>query len=443
MPREKAKQETAVNPLTKKLNNPTLRSEAAQELINRQGGFIEQRALLFFVIVILLLVAGTWFIRYPDIIHANASLTARNAPKEVVGFQTGKLVGLFVKNGDHVHRGQMLGWVESIADPDQVISLSKIIDSCTALVSANEFESIPALLAKRYTHLGELQSPYQVFVAALQEYNDYWVNGYYTRKKQMLKNDMASLNQMNGLILQQKQLSMKDRDSAKRSLEMNKYLLDEKVISPEEYRTEVSKYNSKQLALPQYDQSILSNATMQREKRKEIEQIAHDEQQQKIKFAQALQTFKSSVDDWLHQYTIRAPADGKIDFTIPLQQNKYIEAGRVIAFVNPQGIQYYAEMYLPQNNFGKIDSGMQVQLRFAAWPYQEAGFIKAGISYISPIATDSGFLAHASLKNGLVSSQGRQFQYKNGLKAEALIITKDMRLLQRIYYNIVKSFSPK
>lgn len=86
---------------------------------------------------------------------------------------------------------------------------------------------------------------------------------------------------------------------------------------------------------------------------------------------------------------------------------------------------------------------MQVQLRFDAYPYQEAGFIKAHISYIAPIATDSGFQAHANLDNGLVSSQGISFQYRSGLKAQALIITSDMRLLQRMYYSVVKSFSPK
>ncbi len=234
-----------------------------------------------------------------------------------------------------------------------------------------------------------------------------------------------------------------DRDSAKKSLAMNKYLLDEKVISPEEYRTEVSKYNARELSLPQYDQSMLANMTARREKRKEIAQISHDALEQETKFTEALHTLKSNIDDWLHQYTLRAPADGKLVFTLPLQRNKYIEAGRVIAWVNPASPQYYATLSLPQNNFGKIDSGMQVQLRFDAYPYQEAGFVKAHISYIAPLATDSGFIAHAALENGLISSQGIAFQYKSGLKAQALIITKDMRLLQRMYYSVVKSLSPK
>jgi len=62
------------------------------------------------------------------------------------------------------------------------------------------------------------------------------------------------------------------------------------------------------------------------------------------------------------------------------------------------------------------------------------------MQYISTIATDSGFIAYVQLYNGLVTNQHRQLQYKNGLKADALIITKDMRFLQRLYYNTTKSF---
>ena len=100
------------------------------------------------------------------------------------------------------------------------------------------------------------------------------------------------------------------------------------------------------------------------------------------------------------------------------------------------------ELSLPQNNLGKVDTGMQVQLRFDAYPYQEVGFVKGKLNYMSPIASDSGFLATVNLQNGLHTNLNKTIQYKNGLQAQALIITKDMRLLERIYYSVVKSVSP-
>jgi len=144
----------------------------------------------------------------------------------------------------------------------------------------------------------------------------------------------------------------------------------------------------------------------------------------------------------LHKYTIQSPLNGTVFFTLPLQKNKFIEQGKLLGYINPPDSKYYVELYLPQNNFGKVAVGMQVQLRFDAYPYQEVGFIKGYLDYISPIATDSGFLATVHLNNGLATNLKNNIQFKNGLKAQALVITKNMRLLHRLYYNIVKATSP-
>ena len=43
-------------------------------------------------------------------------------------------------------------------------------------------------------------------------------------------------------------------------------LLDEKVISPDEYRTAINTYLNKKMAIPQFNASILSNENQQRDK---------------------------------------------------------------------------------------------------------------------------------------------------------------------------------
>jgi multidrug resistance efflux pump len=418
------------------------RSDAAQEIISRRPGFIEKWALIFFMGILLLLIAGTWFIRYPDIIETRGALTADNAPKEIVSLQTGRLIKLFVKNGDPVKNGDVIGWLESTANTLEVLSLSTQLDSGLTLISQGRSENLSSLFKESYHRLGELQIPYQVFTTASQQYKDYLINGFYTRKKGMLKKDINTLVQMNSSIETQKNLTKQDEDSSRKTLEMNKILFDEKVISAEEYRIANSKHTNKQMAIPQLNSSILSNQNQQRDKLKEIEQLDHDVSQQKIIFEQVLQTLKSSVDEWIHKYTIQAPVDGTVFFTLPLQQNKFIEQGKLLGYINPPDSKFYVEIYLPQNNFGKVDAGMPVQLRFDAYPYQETGFVKGTLDFVSPIATDSGFLATIRLDNGLVTNMKNNIQYKNGLKAQALVVTKNMRLLERLYYNIVKAASP-
>lgn len=418
------------------------RSEAAQEIISRKPAFFERWALLLFLVILLLLIAGTWFIRYPDIIEARGKLSAENAPKEIFSLQAGRLVKLLVKDGEEVRKGEVLGWLESAADAGEVLALSHQLDSAGAQMQADNPDLPANLFNASYRKLGELQTPYQAFITAWQQYNDYVTNGFYAHKKKMLLEDMMSLRQVNASLAVQKDLTREDEDSSERTLEMNTLLFNEKVISAEEYRTAKRAYLNKKMAIPQLNASLLGNQSQQRDKLKEIEQLEHDVSLQKIIFGQALLTLKSAVDGWVRQYVLAAPIAGRLVFAYPLEQNKFIEQGKLLGYVNPDDSKYYVEITLSQNNLGKVDTGMAVQLRFDAYPYQEAGFVKGKLDYISPIASDTGFLATVRLPEGLTSSQHRIFQYKNGLSAKALVITKDMRLLQRIWYSIVKSVSP-
>jgi len=84
---------------------------------------------------------------------------------------------------------------------------------------------------------------------------------------------------------------------------------------------------------------------------------------------------------------------------------------------------------------------LKVQLRLTAYPYQEFGFVQGTLDYVSGIASDSGFLATIHLDNGLMTNNNQHILYKNGLKAHAIVITRDMRLLKRFYYNLVRSAS--
>ena len=184
---------------------------------------------------------------------------AENAPKEIIARQSGRLTGLLVKNGEPVKKGDIIGWMESTAATSEVLDLSNKLDSAITLINSGNDENLSGLFNQRYSQLGELQIPYQSFTAAMQQYNDYLVNGFYVRKKQMLLQDISTLRQMNTSIEMQKGLTRQDEDSSQRTLAMNKILFDEKVISAEEYRIAKSKHVNKQMAIPQLNASILSN----------------------------------------------------------------------------------------------------------------------------------------------------------------------------------------
>lgn len=424
-------------------NEPTTinryqRSEMVQEIVSNKPGFLIRYGTVFFLFTIILLVAACWFIQYPDIVSANAKLTSINAPKEIVTKASGKLVKLFAKENEQANTGDILGYMESTASHEELIRLSKNIDTAAVLFNRNNLFDALSFLQNDYIDLGELQINYQSFSATLQNFKNYLSNGFYLRKRSMLVNDLSFLQKMHTNLLQQKGLNTEDLALQQKTFDANESLKNDKVISALDYRNETSKLINKKLTLPQISSAIISNEAQQNEKLKEIAELENVIAQQKSIFNQSLNTFKSQVDDWKQKHLLTAPISGKIAFATFLQENQQLQNNQIICFINPGNSQYYAEIYIPQTNFGKVKTGQDVLLKFPAYPFQEYGSVKGKIDFISNISTDSGYLAKVILPQGLNTNYNRQVQFRDGLLAQGEIITKDMRLLQRFYQNIIK-----
>ena len=419
------------------IDNIQLRSEVVQEIISRKPDFLEKWSLFMFLCILLLLLLLCWVIKYPDVIEAPATLTAANAPKEIMPRQDGRLVKLFVQNNESVLQGQVIGWLESTGSHKEIMELSTFLDSSLSWLNTGKLERMSSLLDTRYRNLGEMQHEYQQFITASQQFNDYVVNGFYLRRRNLLQQDISSLDNLKQTIRTRQQLTEEDVALAQETYRMNEVLAEEKVLSKDEFRAEKSKLVNKQMAIPDLEAGLLSNETQKRDKLKELEQLDHDISQQKIVFQQALQSLKSSIGEWTRKYVLQSPIDGSVFFTISLQENQFLQQGRLLGYVTPNDSRFYMESYLPQRNFGKIDTGLAIQLRFDAYPYQEVGPVAGTLNYVSHVASDSGFLATIRLNNGLVTNNKMTIPYKSGLKAKAIIIKKDMRLLDRFYYSMV------
>ena len=428
------------------IENIYKRSEMVQEIVSNKPGFLIRYGIVFFLSILILLIAACWFIQYPDTVTTQAKLTSINAPKEVITKTQGKLVKLFAKEGAQITQGSILGFMESIADHQGIIKLSAVIDSMQILLSQNKtieainyYQMLSSNQSNKFlTSAGEIEGALSTFQQSYNTFRNYISGGFYLSKVNMLNKDLAFLQKMHTNLLEQKGLNVEDLNLSQKTFAANKTLNDEKVISDFDYRNENSKLIGKKLTLPQISSSIISNEAQQNEKLKEIAELQNTIAQQKSIFAQALNSFKSQIDEWKQKYLLIAPIDGKIAFATFLQENQQLKANQVICFVNPENTEYYAEIYIPQTNFGKVKIGQKVLLKFPSYPSQEYGSVNGKIDFISNINTDSGYVAKVILPNGLYTSYKKLLQFRDGLLAQGEIITQDMRLLQRFYYNIIK-----
>ncbi len=420
-------------------NSFTEHGSEIDEMISRRPHFFVSWGTLIIFAVLIFMVIVSWFIKYPDIVSTKANLTSLNAPKQVVANINGKLIKLFAKEGDTTKKEAILGYIESIGNHEDIIKLSHNINLLIPLINNNKFELLNSFNSSNENY-GELQQDNQVFLQALSNFRNYISNGFYLRKKAMLAKDFANLQKMKGNLILQKGLNEEDLNLSLKTFEANKSLNKDKVISDFDLRNEQSKLIGKKLTLPQIAAALLNNEAQQNEKQKEIQELDNLILQQKNIFLQAALTFKSQIEEWEKTYMLIAPIDGKIVFSNFLQENQQLQAREIICYVNPGNAEYYAEIYIPQANFGKVKTGQNVLLKLPSYPFQEYGAVNGKIDFIGNISTDSGYLAKVILPKGLHTNYGKQIQYREGLVAQAEIITQDLRLLQRLYYNLVKNF---
>ncbi len=411
-------------------------SDEIEDIISNRPPLIVRWGTVYLFFFLLMLGFISWVVKYPDIVTTRAKLTSINSPKEVVAKTSAKLVKLFVKEGEIVKVGAMLGYMESIASPKEVFALSETLDSVIDIVRRDQMERLPPFIDTSHQNLGELQQAYQIFLQSFLSFRDYIDDGFYLRKRSLLANDMVYLRKQYQSLLNQKELSIQDIELSQKTFEVNESLKKDRVISELDYRVEKSKLIGKKLTLPQINTSLLNNEALQNEKQKEIAELENTISQQKYIFIQSINTMRSEIENWKRRYVLTAPIDGEVSFARFLQENQQLREGESLCFINPFNTIYYAELYIPQKNFGKVFIGQKVLLKFPSYPFQEYGIVIGQVDLISNIPTDSGYLAKVSLPYALETNFKKRVQFREGLQAEGEIVTKDIRLLQRFYYSI-------
>jgi len=416
--------------------------EPIREILGKTPAWLIRWGNSYLLVFFLLLVLVSIILKYPETVDSRAVLTSINAPKPVIAHVSGKVIKLYARQNQVMNAGDKIGYMESIADHEEVLQLSGMLDSISGYLKNNDLKGFSSRLIKNHAGLGELQQSYQTFLQALLTFNNYLSNGFYAKRLSILYNDLNNLERSNARLLEQKRLQDSDLVLSEKNFAANETLKTEKVISDAEYRAEKSRLLNKQLLIPIISSSIIENNNQQNTKKNEILELENTISQQKSIFQEALNTFKSQVEDWKFRYVLSAPIGGKFIFSTFLQENQQLQLNQTVGYINPNDSRYFAEMYIPQNNFGKVRVGQKVILKFSAFPFQEYGAVYGKLEYISHVGTDSGYLSKISLPDGLKTSSGRHLQYEDRLMATAQIVTRDLSLLGRVYYSIVKAVRP-
>lgn len=120
--------------------------------------------------------------------------------------------------------------------------------------------------------------------------------------------------------------------------------------------------------------------------------------------------------------------------------NQHISAGENIISIMPnekEGI--IGRMNIPSTNSGKIAIGDKVLVKLDNYRYQEFGIIEGQVKNISLTPDkDGNYYAYIILPKGLKTSYNKDIIFDKEMKGSADIVTQDLRLIERFFYQIRK-----
>ena len=420
----------------KLLQNIELRSEVVQEILTKVPHWMIRWGNTLFLVLMLLLLFISWFIKYPDIIPSEATITTLVPPQKEYAKTTGKLDAILVNDNQTVVQDQPLAIIENTANYRDVFKLKAIID--TIKINNKTFyfplDSLPILF------LGDIESSYALFE---NNYIQYRLNKElrpFTNEELANKNTLFELNRRLNSLQSQREINASELKFKQNELDRNKRLFEKGIISAQDFENKQLEYAQAERNFKNFESTIsqiresISNA-QKSSKGTEINKV----KEEMVLLKNVIQSFnqlKKAVKDWEYNYVLMSNIDGVVSFLSFWSPNQTVGLGDLVFTIIPsENTSFIAKLKTPAQNSGKIKVGQQVNISLESFPEAEYGTLNGQVKNISVILDAEGFyLIDVQLPDKLITSYNKEISFKQEMRGTAEIVTEDLRLIERFFY---------
>lgn len=421
------------------LDNIELRSESVQDILTQPPHWMIRWGNTIIFIILLLILVMSYIIKYPEFVPAPVIVTSQNPPEKLEARTNSKIEKIFIKNHQEVKKNQILMVMQSTANYKDVLELKKLVDSLTP----DQLRTFPIQKTARFK-LGELQGDYNNFAKAFQDEELFTRLQPYAPENLAANQSLSEYRVRIATLKQQKNLELAKYELTKKSYKRTRDLYNQGVISAVELENEKIKYLQAQqsvenikISLSQIEESI-SNLN------KTKSGTAINSEKDKITYSsQTLQLFeqlRKSLKQWEQNYLVISSIDGLASFQQFFGENQFVKTGDAILSILPENKEtLVGRMSVPAINSGKITPGEKVLIKLDNYRFQEYGIVEGKVQNISLSPDkDGNYYVDITLPKGLKTSYNKTLPFDKELKGNAEIVTQDLRLIDRFFYQMRK-----
>ncbi|WP_010178900.1 HlyD family secretion protein [Aquimarina agarilytica] len=425
-----------------KLQHIELRSEEVQELLTKVPHWmIRWGSVLFFILIVLLLLIS-YLVKYPDSIPCQAVVTSELPPEKIYAQKTGKIAKILTPNNSLVNENTPIAILQNTANYKDVFLLKSIVDTLKVNNKTFDFpfDELPVL------YLGEINTAFILFENS---YSEYVLNknlNPFDNEKRAHQISMIELKKRLYTTINQKEIQKQELELQQKDLSRQEQLFSKGVISSQAYENRKlsllqaeREYNSIALTISQLNEQISqanknNRGTTVNSTREEVRLFKN--------VIQSYNQLKTALQQWEINYVLKASTTGTLSFLNHWSINQSVTKGDFMFTVIPEkNKDYVVKLKAPLVNSGKIKKGQRVNINLDTYPEQEFGMLIGEIKRISLVPDANGqYIIDALLPNKLVTSYNKSLDFKQEMSGSAQIITEDLRLIERFFYQLRKAF---
>lgn len=420
-----------------------IRSEEVQEILSYVPNWMIRWGNTLILVLIMMLLFISWFVKYPDVISTQVMVTTSFPPEKIYAKSSGQFDVFLTQEGAKVSENEILAVIENSALYKDVLLLKSIVDTITTDQDYFTFpiNELPPLI------LGDITTSFSQFE---NDYSEFVLNEKLTPfKSETFANKMSVIEAKARLqnLLSQKELNKKELEIKETDVERSRKMFSQGVISEKEKEQKEIEFLQAKRSYKSLETSISQIRELISNSAKNLEGTSIKKTQNDTRLKKkAIQSFlylKKAIRDWEKLYALSSSISGEVSFLSFWNENQTVKSGDLIFTIIPDKSEsFIGKIKAPAANSGKIKEGQKVQIKLLNYPSDEFGELNGRVKSISSVPdADGNYLIDVLLPQELVTTYGKSIAFKQEMQGTADIITEDLRLIERFFYqlkNIIK-----
>lgn len=418
-----------------------LRSEEVQEILTRVPHWLIRWGSGVILGILIMLLFVSWLIKYPDVVSSQIVITTNIPPQKLVAKTSGKIEVILVKDKSNVAKNTPLAVIENTANYKDVLFLKSIVDTIDINKDNFPFEKF------KEAQLGDVESSFALFQKEFiaDELNSklqpYRVEG----KAQSY--EAIQLKERLTLLESQKEINSDELVLQKNDLERYEGLYKKGIVAAQELEKQRLSYLQAQKNYKNMLSSISQLKSSLNELNRSVKTTTINENKEQVNldrnYIQAFYQLKNEIKNWDLNYVLRSSIKGKVSYLQLWAENQTVASGDdVFAVIPSVESGFIGKLKAPAQNSGKIKAGQKVNIRLANYPDREFGILEGKVRSISLTPDKEGnLLIDVSIVSGLTTSYNKKINFQQEMMGSADIITQDLRLIQRFFYQFKDLFN--